>query len=288
MTPLAGPPSARSVRSSPGAPAQRSARRGRRGRAASPTSASSSTRRSASAPSRRSEPSEVVETPLGARDDEDPPRPERDRLVERELEIGRVLRLRVTDDPCARRLGRAERLARDRVEVADHDVDARARARPRARGRRPRRRRSRPSGTRDRGGPAPEATTTTSGSITHVPPLALPRSGSAGRRRGSRPLSPVARAPRFARPIVVERMGQSSRVTIRAERAGEERGVRALVERAFGDAVVGELVDALRASWGWTDGLSFVAERDGELVGHVLVHPVVARRAGLGSSRSSS
>jgi putative acetyltransferase len=65
-------------------------------------------------------------------------------------------------------------------------------------------------------------------------------------------------------------MGQSSQVTIRAERSGEERAVRAVVERAFGDAVVGELVDALRASWGWTDGLSFVAERDGELVGHVL------------------
>ena len=65
-------------------------------------------------------------------------------------------------------------------------------------------------------------------------------------------------------------MAQASEVTIRAERSGEEPAVRALVERAFGDPVVGELVDALRGSWGWTDGLSVVAERDGELVGHVL------------------
>jgi putative acetyltransferase len=65
-------------------------------------------------------------------------------------------------------------------------------------------------------------------------------------------------------------MSQANDVTIRAERSGEEPAVRALVERAFGDAVVGELVDALRASWGWADGLSFVAERDEALVGHIL------------------
>ena len=41
---------------------------------------------------------EVVEAAAGARDDEDAPRPERERLVERELEVGRVLRGRVRDD----------------------------------------------------------------------------------------------------------------------------------------------------------------------------------------------
>ncbi len=65
-------------------------------------------------------------------------------------------------------------------------------------------------------------------------------------------------------------MARPSEVTIRAERAGEVPAVRALVARAFGDPVVGALVDALRGSWGWTDGLSIVGDRDGELVGHVL------------------
>jgi len=61
-----------------------------------------------------------------------------------------------------------------------------------------------------------------------------------------------------------------SDVSIRGEQPGEEPAVRALVERSFGQAVVGELVDALRDSWAWVDGLSFVAVRDEELVGHVL------------------
>jgi putative acetyltransferase len=59
-------------------------------------------------------------------------------------------------------------------------------------------------------------------------------------------------------------------VSIRAERHGEAAEVRGLVERAFGEAVVGELVDRLRKSWAWVDGLSFVAESGGRPVGHVL------------------
>jgi putative acetyltransferase len=59
-------------------------------------------------------------------------------------------------------------------------------------------------------------------------------------------------------------------VAIRPERPGEESAVRDLVSRSFGAAVVGDVVDGLRASWAWVDGLSFVAEKDGELVGHVL------------------
>ena len=65
-------------------------------------------------------------------------------------------------------------------------------------------------------------------------------------------------------------MAGATDVMVRPERPGEEPVVRALVERAFGHAVVGEVVGALRMSWAWTDGLSFVAERDGALVGHVL------------------
>jgi putative acetyltransferase len=57
----------------------------------------------------------------------------------------------------------------------------------------------------------------------------------------------------------------------RPERPGEAAAVRGVVEDAFvGEPVVGELVDALRRSPDWLPGLSFVAESDDELVGHIL------------------
>jgi putative acetyltransferase len=60
-------------------------------------------------------------------------------------------------------------------------------------------------------------------------------------------------------------------VVLRTERSGEERAVRRVVEAAFvGEPVVGELVDALRRSPDWIPGLSFVAERAGDVVGHIL------------------
>ncbi len=44
-----------------------------------------------------------------------------------------------------------------------------------------------------------------------------------------------------------------------------------MVEAAFvGRPVVGELVDALRKSLDWVPGLSFIAELDGAIVGHIL------------------
>jgi putative acetyltransferase len=55
---------------------------------------------------------------------------------------------------------------------------------------------------------------------------------------------------------------------LRPERPGEERVVRDVVTRAFGDEHVGELVDALRASDAWLD-LSFVAAMQDEVVAHV-------------------
>ena len=61
-----------------------------------------------------------------------------------------------------------------------------------------------------------------------------------------------------------------SAVRCRAEHAGDEPAIRALVADAFGEPRVAELVDGLRASPDWIDGLSFVAELDGRLVGHVL------------------
>ncbi|MFD6178899.1 MULTISPECIES: GNAT family N-acetyltransferase [unclassified Isoptericola] len=59
---------------------------------------------------------------------------------------------------------------------------------------------------------------------------------------------------------------------MRRERPGDITTVEAVVRAAFGDegALVARLVLALRESHAWRD-LSFVAERDGEVVGHVLL-----------------
>jgi len=56
----------------------------------------------------------------------------------------------------------------------------------------------------------------------------------------------------------------------RAERPGEEAYVRDVVRDAFGQPVVATLVDHLRESPDWIDGLSFVAEHDGRVIGHIL------------------
>ncbi len=59
-------------------------------------------------------------------------------------------------------------------------------------------------------------------------------------------------------------------VRYRAERPGEHAEIRAIVEDAFGDPTIGELVDRLRGSPDWIDGLSFVAEHERRLIGHIL------------------
>ena len=69
------------------------------------------------------------------------------------------------------------------------------------------------------------------------------------------------RAAREADPATIE---------FRPERAGDEAAISDVVERALGRRVVAELVAALRASPDWIDGLSFVAEDAGRIVGHVL------------------
>jgi len=57
-------------------------------------------------------------------------------------------------------------------------------------------------------------------------------------------------------------------VIVRAERASDLPETREVVAAAFGDEPVSELLDGLRASSAWRD-LSFVAEQDGRVVGHV-------------------
>ena len=61
-------------------------------------------------------------------------------------------------------------------------------------------------------------------------------------------------------------------VEIRPERPDEQATIRDVVSRAFVDEpVVADLVDALRESAAWVDGLSFVARHGGSVVGHLLV-----------------
>ncbi|MFF9163194.1 GNAT family N-acetyltransferase [Streptomyces longwoodensis] len=59
---------------------------------------------------------------------------------------------------------------------------------------------------------------------------------------------------------------------LREERAGDRQAVRDLHLEAFGDhgLVVADLVDTLRDTLTPEDGLSLVAERDGQVVGHVM------------------
>jgi len=57
-------------------------------------------------------------------------------------------------------------------------------------------------------------------------------------------------------------------VIVRTEEASDLPETREVVAAAFGDEPVVELLDGLRASSAWRD-LSFVAEQDGRVVGHV-------------------
>lgn len=59
-------------------------------------------------------------------------------------------------------------------------------------------------------------------------------------------------------------------LNLRPEQRGEEAIIRSVVADAFGSDVEPRLVDALRASPDWIHGLSFVAEVEREIVGHVL------------------
>ena len=63
----------------------------------------------------------------------------------------------------------------------------------------------------------------------------------------------------------------SAATVVRVMEPSEFDAVRALSVAAFGgDPAIGPLLDLLRDSWVCEADLSFVAERDGELVGHVL------------------
>jgi putative acetyltransferase len=61
------------------------------------------------------------------------------------------------------------------------------------------------------------------------------------------------------------------RVVVRQEQPSDRAAVEALVEEAFGEASVAKLVRLIRASEHWVPELALVAERDGTVVGHVLL-----------------
>lgn len=72
-------------------------------------------------------------------------------------------------------------------------------------------------------------------------------------------------------------------VAVRTMAPDEYETMRELSVAAFGgDSQIGALIDLLHESWAWEDDLSFVAERDGQLVGQVLyTHAIVDAEAGL-------
>ena len=59
-------------------------------------------------------------------------------------------------------------------------------------------------------------------------------------------------------------------VLLRSEQPADVDGIRTVVVNAFDSPLIGELVDRLRSSPDWIPGLSFVAEREGRIIGHVL------------------
>lgn len=64
------------------------------------------------------------------------------------------------------------------------------------------------------------------------------------------------------------RRGTDPAMIVRPETPADHWATRGVVAAAFGDEPVAELLDGMRESSAWRD-LSFVAEQDGEVVGHV-------------------
>jgi predicted N-acetyltransferase YhbS len=61
-------------------------------------------------------------------------------------------------------------------------------------------------------------------------------------------------------------------VKVRPERDGDEDGIRAVNDAAFGDPLEGGIVDEIRGTDRWIDGGSLVAEEaNGSIVGHLLL-----------------
>ena len=61
---------------------------------------------------------------------------------------------------------------------------------------------------------------------------------------------------------------------IRSEAPGDAAAIRVVKQRAFGGIEEARLVAAIRQSPGFLPALSLVAEREGQLVGHILFSEV--------------
>ena len=59
-------------------------------------------------------------------------------------------------------------------------------------------------------------------------------------------------------------------LSFRPQRRHENADVRKVIDEAFGDPIVGVLVDDLKRGDAWIEGLSFVADIDDTVVGHVM------------------
>ena len=60
-------------------------------------------------------------------------------------------------------------------------------------------------------------------------------------------------------------------VEIRRERAEDAEAIFAVIEAAFRDRSVAEFAERIRASAGYVPELAFVADEDGEIVGHTML-----------------
>jgi putative acetyltransferase len=71
----------------------------------------------------------------------------------------------------------------------------------------------------------------------------------------------------------------NARLIIRQETENDTPKIREVNGSAFGQANEGRLIEKLRQTENFIPGLSLVAERDDEVVGHILFYPVVIRSA---------
>lgn len=73
-----------------------------------------------------------------------------------------------------------------------------------------------------------------------------------------------------------------ARLTIRPEREYDSAKIREVNDLAFGQENEGRLIEKLRQTENFIPGLFLVAERDEEVVGHILFYPVIIRSATAG------
>ena len=64
------------------------------------------------------------------------------------------------------------------------------------------------------------------------------------------------------------------KLSLRHETVNDYSGIKLVNDLAFGQPVEGKLVDSLRTNPEYIDKLSIVAEKDGQIIGHILFFPI--------------